>query len=328
MSQSGGAGWSGVEVRSYHGQPVLKEPVWTWEIPCYFFTGGLGGASAGLAYLSGLRGNRELSRRAWAAALAGVGMSPMLLISDLGKPARFLNMLRMFKVTSPMSVGSWILSASGAATSIATLNAWTGLFPRAARIARPAAAAFGLPLSTYTAALVANTAVPVWHEARGPLSAAFAAGAASSAGAVATAVTPPRSGGPARRIAVGGAVAELVAVQLMEHRLNGLGEPYHEGQPGMFARASKALTAAGAGLIATRAARSRAAAVAGGALLAAGAFAERWAVYKAGFESASDPKFTVAPQRQRIDAGEARGAARHEAQQNRRGAKAATSLSE
>ena len=307
---------------SYYGQPVIKEPIWTWEIPCYFFTGGLGGASAGLAYLSGARGNRELSRRAWAAALAGMTASPMLLISDLGKPQRFLNMLRMFKVTSPMSVGSWILSASGATTSLATLNAWTGLFPRAARLARPAAAALGLPLSTYTAALVANTAVPVWHEARGHLSAAFAAGAASSAGAVATAATPVRAAAPARRLAVAGAVAELAAVQVMEKQLGELGEPYHEGQPGMFARASKGLTAAGAALIATRASRSRAAAIAGGALLAAGAFAERWAVYKAGFKSASEPKFTVAPQRHRIDAGERRGGARHEAKPNGRGAKA------
>ncbi|MFL5861345.1 MAG: hypothetical protein ACJ780_11260 [Solirubrobacteraceae bacterium] len=70
------------ETQSYHGQPVIKEPTWTWEIPCYFFTGGLGGASAGLAYLSELRGEDALARRAWATALAGLGVSPLLLISD------------------------------------------------------------------------------------------------------------------------------------------------------------------------------------------------------------------------------------------------------
>src|SRR5438309_9598946 len=104
MSSGNGAGPE--RFASYHGQPVLKEPVWTWEIPFYFFTGGLAGASAGLAELSRLRGNDELARRAWIAGLAGVSMSPVFLISDLGKPARFLNMLRMFKVTSPMSVCS------------------------------------------------------------------------------------------------------------------------------------------------------------------------------------------------------------------------------
>ena len=76
------------EVRSYHGQAILKQPTWTWEIPCYLFTGGLAGASAGLAYLSDLRGNEVLARRAWGIALTGMAVSPCLLISDLGRPAR------------------------------------------------------------------------------------------------------------------------------------------------------------------------------------------------------------------------------------------------
>ncbi|MBV8998383.1 MAG: polysulfide reductase NrfD, partial [Solirubrobacterales bacterium] len=183
---------------SYHGQPVIKEPIWTWEIPMYFFTGGLAGASAGLACMSELRGNEVLARRAWAASLAGITASPLFLISDLGRPMRFMNMFRMFKVSSPMSVGSWILGASGATTTVAAANAWTGWFPRSARIARPAAALLGLPLSTYTAALVANTAVPVWHEARRILPFVFGSGAALSAGAAAVIATPPEHAAPAR----------------------------------------------------------------------------------------------------------------------------------
>ena len=144
------------EVRSYHGQPVLKRPVWSWEIPVYFFFGGMAGASAGLAYLSELHGDDELSRRAWAVAVAGLAASPPLLISDLGRPGRFLNMLRMFKVTSPMSVGTWVLSATAASTVVAAANAWTGRFAGPARVARPASAVLGLPLSTYTAALIAD----------------------------------------------------------------------------------------------------------------------------------------------------------------------------
>src|SRR5438477_10998011 len=150
------------ETTSYHGQPVIKEPIWTWEIPMYFFTGGLAGASAGLAYLSELRGNDVLARRAWAGAMAGIGVSPLFLISDLGRPTRFLNMLRMFKVTSPMSVGSWILASSGSATAIAVGSELTGLYPEVGRAAKVTSALLGLPLATYTAGLVANTSVPAW----------------------------------------------------------------------------------------------------------------------------------------------------------------------
>src|SRR5204862_3440317 len=102
---------------SYYGRPILKEPVWTPEIPIYFFAGGMAGAAAAAAWLAEIRGNDDLARRAWLVALGGATASPALLISDLGRPARFLNMLRMFKVTSPMSVGSWILA--GAGTTIA-----------------------------------------------------------------------------------------------------------------------------------------------------------------------------------------------------------------
>src|SRR5215218_8595674 len=104
--------------RSYHGRPVLKEPVWTWEVPCYFFVGGLAGASAPLALAAQAAGNRPLERRAWLTALAGAAVSPALLVSDLGRPERFLHMLRMVKPTSPMSLGAWALTVFGAATGL------------------------------------------------------------------------------------------------------------------------------------------------------------------------------------------------------------------
>ncbi len=308
----GGASKENGSPRSYYGQPVIKEPVWTPEIPVYLFTGGLGGASAGLAELARLRGNRELARRAWVVGIAGVAASPGLLVSDLGVPARFLNMLRMFKVTSPMSVGSWLLSASTLATGVSTANAVTGLFPRAARIARPSAALLGLPLSTYTAALLSNTAIPVWHEARRLLPFVFAGGAAASAGGVAVAITPGRHAGPARRLAVGGAVGQLVALQAMERSLGDIGEPLTSGPAGKLGKLAKGLTLGGA--VAIGAGRSRAAAVAGGLAVAAGALAERWAVFRAGFQSAADPKYVVGPQRERIEQGETRGGSRKTAQ--------------
>jgi Polysulphide reductase, NrfD len=300
-------------VTSYHGQPVIKEPTWTWEIPTYFFTGGMSGASAGLAYLSGLRGNEVLARRAWAVALGAIGISPVFLISDLGRPARFLNMLRMFKVTSPMSVGSWILSGSATATTLAAAHAWTGRFPRAARVARPAAALFGLPLSTYTAALIANTAVPVWHEARRTLPFVFGSGASLSAGAVIAAVTPPAYAAPARRLAVGAALAEGVANELMHRGLGEHGEPYKAGPGSIFSHVSRVCTVAGAAVMLRRGASSRPAAITAGMLLGAGALAARWSIYKAGFQSAADPKYVVGPQRAGIERGERAGASRRRA---------------
>ena len=125
---------------------MLKEPVWTWEIPLYFFSGGLAGASTGLAYLSELRGNDVLARRSWALSFVAGAASPVLLISDLGRPARFLNMLRMLKVTSPMSIGSWVLTVISPTGYVAAANSTLGFFPRLARFAKPTAAMMGLPL--------------------------------------------------------------------------------------------------------------------------------------------------------------------------------------
>jgi Polysulphide reductase, NrfD len=301
------------ETRSYHGQPVIKEPTWSWEIPCYFFAGGLAGASAGLAYGAELHGDVLLARRAWTTALVGISASPPLLISDLGRPERFFNMLRMFKLTSPMSVGSWILSVSGTSTAVAALNAWTGILPRPARLARPVAALFGLPLSTYTAALVANTAVPVWHESHRLLPFVFGSGAALSAGASAVAITPPQHAAPARRLALAGAACELLSKELMEHRLAEHGEPYKQGLASKFGHLGRALIGGGAALLAAKGRSSRAAAITAGALMSAGALSARWSVFTAGVQGAGDPKGVIRPQRERIERRETRGGARSDA---------------
>jgi hypothetical protein len=298
------------EPRSYYGHPIVKQPVWKPEIPFYLFTGGLGGASAGLALLAGARGNDELARRAWVNALAGVGASPALLISDLGRSSRFLNMLRLFKVTSPMSVGSWILAASGLTTTVAAADAWTDRVPGPlGSAARAVSAALGLPLTTYTAALLANTAIPVWHEARSVLPFVFAASGATSAGAAALLTTRPDAAAPARRLALGGAAATVAGLHLMERRLGELSEPYGTGAAGTLKRVSAGLTISGAALVGA-AGRRRAGAVAGGALLLGGAVCERWSIFRAGFQSAADPRYTVAPQRRGVREGARRGASR------------------
>ena len=289
------------EFRSYYGRPIIKEPVWTWEIPWYFFTGGLTGASSTLAAAARLAGHDTLARRATLTASAMTFVNPVLLVMDLGRPARFLNMLRMFKVTSPMSVGSWILSAHGGVATLAGLSEVTGRAPRTGVAADVGAGALGTILATYTALLVSDTAVPVWHEARRELPFIFAGGSMASAGAAAAIVTPVGDAGPARRLAAVGAVVELGVAELMEHRLGQLGEPYSEGSVQKLKLAAGGLTAVGVLAMLTAGRRSRTAAVAGGAATLAGAVCERWAIFKAGFASARDPKYTVEPQRRRLE---------------------------
>ena len=281
------------EFRSYYGRPILKEPVWTWEVPWYFFTGGLAGASASLGLGARLAANHRLARSAWAVSGAAVTASVSLLVSDLGRPERFPYMLRMFKVTSPLSVGSWILAVIGPAAAGAAVSDRLGIFPRLGRAAEAVAGLLGPALATYTGTLVADTAVPVWHEAGRELPFVFA-------GSAAVLSTPAADAGPARRLLVAGAVLELGAAQAMERRLGELGEPYHHGPAGRLARLAKACTATGAGLVALGGRRRRAVTAAGAALVLAGSACERWAVYKAGFQSARDPRYIVEPQRARM----------------------------
>ncbi len=289
------------EVRSYYGRAILKEPVWSWEIPWYFFAGGLAGASAGLAAVARLSGNERLARRALLAALGGAAVSPVLLISDLGRPDRFYNMLRVIKPTSPMSVGTWILSFFGPAVGIAAASDMLGIFPRLGRLSEGVAALLGPALATYTAVLVADTSVPVWHEARRELPLVFAASSVASAGAAAAILTPIRDAGPARRLAVGGALLEIGAVEAMKRQLGKfLAEPYEMEETGRYDKLAKTLSGLGAAVTALAGRKSRKAAAAGGALILAGAAYERWSVFRAGFRSARDPKYTAMPQRERL----------------------------
>ena len=292
---------TGTEMRSYYGRPVIKEPVWTWEIPAYFFTGGLAGASAVLSSAARVAGNEKLARTALYIGAAADIVSPALLVSDLGRPERFHHMFRVVKVRSPMNLGSWVLLVNGGATTTAAVLQLLGRL-RPVRIAASGVAALaGPPLATYTGVLVADTAVPVWHEGRHELPWIFGASAAASAGAAASIFVHPRNAGPARRLAVAGVLAEGVLMQAMERRLGTVGEVYRQGEAGNLGRAAKGLAVAGSILLARRAHRSRVSAVLGGALVCAGELCLRWSVFKAGFQSARDPRYVVESQRRRIE---------------------------
>jgi formate-dependent nitrite reductase membrane component NrfD len=286
--------------RSYYGRPVIKEPVWTWEIPTYFFTGGLAGASSVLSLAAKIGRKEKLSRVSlYVGALADIA-SPLLLVSDLGRPERFHHMLRVVKVTSPMNLGAWILLVSGGASNTAALLELLDRLKPVKLAAESVAALAGPPLATYTGVLVSDTAVPVWHEGRHELPWIFGASAAASAGAAACAFLDPVDAGPARRLAVGAVAAEGSLMQTMELRLGEVGEVYRKGAAGTLSWAAKALAGMGATILATRGGKSRRAAAVGGALVCAGELCLRWAVFKAGFQSARDPKYTVKPQRERL----------------------------
>jgi Polysulphide reductase, NrfD len=179
----------------YYGEPVVKPPVWTWQVPLYFFFGGIGGMSAVIALGGILFQHVDLARTAmWIAAIAGAVLSPILLIMDLGRPHLFLNMLRVFKHRSAMSMGAWILTAFGmcAVAGLIALELHAHqIFPGTlgqllhfvAGIFIFASAIFGTLLATYTGVLIGATAIPAWFLHRVQLPIIFGtAGLGSAAG--------------------------------------------------------------------------------------------------------------------------------------------------
>jgi formate-dependent nitrite reductase membrane component NrfD len=289
------------EFRSYYGRPVLKEPVWKVpDVPGYLFGGGLAGASSVLAAFAQAAGQRELARAAKITSAGAITLSLAALINDLGRPSRFLNMLRVFKPTSPLSVGSWLLAAYGPIAGAAAASAVTGRLPRAGAIATGGAAALGPAIATYTAALLCDTAVPAWHEAYREMPYLFAASAASAAGGMGMLTVSPENAGLAVRFAILGAAAELTAKTILVRRLGETADPYRQGRPGAVMRIAENLTAASLGT-ALVARHSRLAAVLSGASLVASSALTRLGIFEAGMASARDPKYTIRPQRERAD---------------------------
>jgi formate-dependent nitrite reductase membrane component NrfD len=288
------------EFSSYYGRPVVKEPVWeALDIAGYLFLGGLAGASSALAASAQLSGRPELARTAKTAAAAAIGLSTVALVHDLGRPARFVNMLRVFKPTSPMSVGSWLIAGYGPAAGVAAASAVTGRMPWIGRAATAVAAVLGPGVAAYTAALLADTAVPAWHEAHRELPYLFVSSAATAAGGMGLALVRSEQAGPARNLAMVGASAELVAKRLLIRRLGAGAEPYQSGQAGRLLDAAEMLTAGGLAAAALGGRSRIATRLAGAALVASSAFT-RFGIFQAGRASARDPKYTVGPQRERI----------------------------
>ena len=322
-SGAGGRGGRGEEkmvpdatFTSYYGRPVVKASPWEADIPAYLFMGGVAAGSSLLATGADLTGRISLRRVGRYGALTAIGISFVALVHDLGKPLRFINMLRVAKPTSPMSVGTWILVAYGPLAGLGGLGELAKSVPIPARFgklrliarllafsARPAglASVFVAPaVAAYTAVLLTDTATPTWHAAHRHLPFVFVGSAAAASGGLGMLGATLADAGPARRLAVGGAALELVAEHLMEPAMGLAAEPLHIGAPGKMMRASKILTALGAVGAATGARRSRLVAAASGVCLLTGSAFTRFGVFEAGQASARDPKYTVIPQRERM----------------------------
>ncbi len=294
-----------VEFESYYGRQILKTPTWkTPDVPLYLFLGGLAGASALLAEGAALTGRPELERVARLAAAGGAAGGTVALVHDLGRPERFLHMLRVIKPTSPLSVGSFVLAPFSGLSAMAAASLVTGRLPRLGRLAGLGAAALGPALATYTGALIANTAVPAWHEAHRELPFVFAGSGATAAGGLAMVFTPLAQAGPARRMAVAGAALEIVAAESLVKRLGMVGEPYRQGRSGKLISTARTMTAVAAGVTLLAGRRSRTASVLAGATCVAASVLTRFGIFEAGLASAKDPKYVVVPQRERLAARE------------------------
>jgi Polysulphide reductase, NrfD len=298
------------EFRSYYGRQILKTPAWEDKIAYYFFAGGLSGGCALLAAGADLTGRPALRRGTRLAGLAALGAGAYYLVADLGRPERFHHMLRVAKPTSPMSMGTWLLVGYGPALGLAAASEvvparWRRTLPgRLVRgVGRPAglaAAAMAPGVAAYGAVLLAQTAVPAWNTGHAQMPFVFTSSAAASAGGLGMIVAPLGEAGPARRLAVAGAAAELTASRVLEQRLGLVGETLRTGPAGTYLRRATALTAAGGLGAALLGRRSRAAAAASGLALLTGGLFQRLALLHAGIQSTQDPKYVVEPQRRRI----------------------------
>jgi len=292
---------------TYYDWPMLKEPVWEWEIPLYYYLGGLAGTSLALASAAQLRrtdGLGDLIRQCRWIGLAGVTAGGVCLIRDLGRPSRFLNMLRVFRPTSPMNVGAWILSgAGGTAFTTLALSRARGSFGAAGECSGYLAGMFGMGLASYTGVLVGNSVIPVWQESRKVLPILFAASGMTS---TASMLEILREDQPSRRVTyvfgLAGRIAELATIKVMERQLSvvpRVARPLKKGKSGLIWKAATVATCASLGMMLLPG-QTRRKRLVSGILGTLGSVMMRYAINAAGTPSAQDPRASFYPQRARL----------------------------
>ena len=291
---------------TYYDRPMLKQSVWSIDIPLYYFAGGAAGAAmtlgAALQLAAGERRDlRKLSAACHWIGIVGSTTGAALLIHDLGRPLRFLAMMRVFRPTSPMNMGVWILSGA-APTAIVTglfINR-DGLLGVVAEVCGYVSGIFGAGLAGYTGVVVANTAIPAWQASRRWLPLLFMASSASAAaGVIDVVLSDIPSQRMTRIFGAAGRIAEIVAARKIEQcaaEVPKVGEPFHRGTTGILWKASAALTLASLALSAIAPRKSKTRKVAG-LLGAAGSLCLRFAVHYIGEASAADPRAAFHQQR-------------------------------
>lgn len=310
---------------SYYGRPIVKAPPWGWPIGVYLWLGGIAGSAGVLSLGAQVTGNKHLGRPARLTAFGAAALGSVALIGDLGRPERALNMFRVFKISSPMSMGSYILMAFAssaalpAAAEIDRILAENGrtiplpkrlrtLLRGAGEVGTPLAGAFGPLLATYTGVLFADTSVPAWAGARSHLPYVFGGSGALAGSGVTMVFTDPEHAGPARALALAGSGAEIFAMHQMKEAMDPtICEAYEEDAPGLLLKASEVAVVAGAAgtavasILQAFGKKSRALSVLSGVALVAGSGLTRFGVLHAGHNSVKDPKYVVQPQKRRME---------------------------
>ncbi len=297
---------------TYYDQPMLKSPTWIWSIPTYFYVGGVAGASAALGAAAQVfaPGSMQslVTRSRWVSTVGGA-VSAALLIHDLGRPGRFLYMLRMFRVSSPMSMGSWIL------TTFSTAVGGAAILPLGPRFFRPLAyplgltgGVLGLGLAGYTGVLISQTAVPVWQMSYRTTPVLFlASGTAAAAAFFQFLKLNKQEESAVERFGMMGKITELMAAYILERdasRLERTGRPLKKGFSGFLWQSAKVLTLAGI-LLSVAPGKGRKKRIASGLISSAASICLRFGLFHAGKASARDPRASFVMQRARMQSASA-----------------------
>jgi len=278
---------------TYYDLPVIKPAPWKWYVPAYFYLSGLAGAAASLAGAVELTApDRLLASKLRPIAALGDAAGAALLVADLGRPARFHHMLRVFRPTSPMNAGTWILSSAGTTSMLGLW--WAHRRRRSPLSLRVAGVASGALLSTYTGVLIGNTAVPVWRATRRRLPIWFAASSAASLGSLLELIAPGHRA--VRTYTAIAKTAQLASAHAVARaaRAADVDAPLRRGRSGALWRGATWL---GIASLAATLWPGRRSSWLAGALGTAAAVLGRFAIVDAGRASAADPRATFLPQR-------------------------------
>lgn len=292
---------------TYYDRPMLKRSVWSIDIPLYYFLGGAAGAALTMGAALQLacprcdHPLRKLSAICHWTGVAGSTLGAAFLVHDLGRPGRFLYMMRVFRPTSPMNMGVWILSgAAPTAISTALFINRGGLAGAIGEVTGYLSGIFGAALAGYTGVLVANSAIPIWQEARRWVPPMFVASSASAAASL-IGIVSHEEGSRAimRTFGTAGRLGEIVAARKVEEAASAIprvAEPLHRGGTAVLWKLASGLTAAS--LVASLLPGSgRKMAKLAGILGVAGSLCLRFAVHHISNASAADARAAFQQQR-------------------------------